>query len=229
MPLVSLVGYTNAGKSTLLNLFLSECGADGEKQVDAADMLFATLDTSVRQIAPPGRRPFLLSDTVGFIDDLPTALVDAFRSTLEEALHADLILQIIDCSDPEHQNHIRVTEETLADLGAGAIPVLYVMNQADKLSEEQRGGPLPQLRGDRIFLSAKDPGCLPALLDQIETALQAGRQVCDFLIPYGDSRLEGVIRKAATVLSCQYQEDGIAIQAVADTALREQLSAYLLV
>ena len=165
IPRVCLVGYTNAGKSTLMNALLSRYGANRSagKKVFEKDMLFATLDTSTRKIAPPGMPPFLLSDTVGFISGLPHSLVKAFRSTLEEAVYADLLLEVIDYSDPSCEEQVRVTAATLEEIGAGHIPVLYVYNKAD-LAEDIR---IPQVHDDRIYLSAKDGRGIPELLHEI--------------------------------------------------------------
>ena len=124
LPLVALAGYTNAGKSTLMNRMLELYGEEEAKPVLEKDMLFATLDTTIRRIVLPDNRRFLLSDTVGFIHKLPTGLIKAFRSTLEEVKHADLILHVIDCSDTHYKNQIRVTEETLSELGCSQIPVI---------------------------------------------------------------------------------------------------------
>ena len=144
MTRVALVGYTNAGKSTVMNSLLNYCsgrqahgpgtaGSDEEnrKQVFEADMLFATLDTSVRRIDAPGHIPFLLSDTVGFVSDLPHSLVKAFRSTLDEVCCADLLLEVVDFSDPDYGKQIEVTAKTLSEIGAGHIPVVYLYNKTD--------------------------------------------------------------------------------------------------
>ncbi|MCD8130587.1 MAG: GTPase HflX [Lachnospiraceae bacterium] len=138
---VSLVGYTNAGKSTILNQFLLKYGNRDVKDAEAKtvlqqDMLFATLDTTVRRLTPAGRPPFYLSDTVGFIEKLPHHLVDAFRSTLEEVCAADLLVQVVDISDPHYREQMEVTRQTLAELGAGDIPMITVYNKADLAIED---------------------------------------------------------------------------------------------
>ncbi len=137
---IGLVGYTNAGKSTLMNrlLSLSESRGRKDKEVFVRDMLFATLDTTVRRVQIYGHEPFLLSDTVGFIDNLPTALIKAFRSTLREAALSDLILVVIDCADPDYKAKEEVTLKTLKEIGAGNIPVIYVMNKIDMLPDEEK-------------------------------------------------------------------------------------------
>ena len=118
IPQVALVGYTNAGKSTLMNALIDKYEQNDEKKVMAQDMLFATLDTTVRKIHLPDKKEFLLSDTVGFINKLPHNLVEAFHSTLEEVKYADVLLEVIDYSDENYQDHMRVTRETLRELGA---------------------------------------------------------------------------------------------------------------
>ena len=145
--------------------------------------------------------------------------MDAFRSTLDEALHADLILMIVDSTDPEYRNHIQVTEETLAELGAGSIPVITVMNKND--------GIRPILEKDRILMSAKDPDHLPALLDLIEAKLNEGSLTCTLLIPYAQSRLENVLRESGVVKSCEYTDDGIRITAAIRRDRIQQFQEYL--
>ena len=136
IPLVSLVGYTNAGKSTLMNYMIDRFVKDEEKKVFEEDMLFATLETSVRKIELDDNRKFLLSDTVGFISELPHDLVKAFRSTLEEIKNADLLLEVIDYSDPDFAEHIEVTKETLEKIGASDIPIIYVYNKSELMLDK---------------------------------------------------------------------------------------------
>ena len=135
IPRVALVGYTNAGKSTIMNSMVMRYLGDAEKTVMEKDMLFATLDTTVRSITPKENKTVLLSDTVGFIDKLPHGLVKAFRSTLSEAASADLLLHVVDFSDPDYKDHIAVTNETLEEIGAADIPVLMVYNKVDRMEE----------------------------------------------------------------------------------------------
>lgn len=214
LPRVALVGYTNAGKSTLLNAMLDLYGADEaegeEKRVLEKDMLFATLDTTVRRIEPEGHHAFLLSDTVGFIHKLPHHLVDAFRSTLEEAKEADLLLQVVDYSDQHYREQIAVTNRTLKELGAAGIPMLYVYNKAD-LSFQ--GGVTADgcfaVSGDKIYLSAKKRIGMEALLSLIEEKLAGGYRECTFLIPYADGRAVSYLNENAVVYETEYVEEGV--------------------
>lgn len=165
---VALVGYTNAGKSTLMNSMLDKYSRDASKKVLEKDMLFATLDTTVRRIQTSPQKGFLLSDTVGFIHQLPTGLVKAFRSTLEEAREADLLLHVLDYSDEAFLEQRKVTEETLKELGAGDIPVIYVYNKADRCME---AGTFPVMKGERIYLSAKTGQGISELTEMIYQTL----------------------------------------------------------
>lgn len=221
LPEIALVGYTNAGKSTILNGLTSLYGPSNseDKQVFEKDMLFATLDTSVRKIEAKGHRPFLLTDTVGFISDLPHDLVKAFRSTIEEARYADLLLEVVDFADPEHRHHMEVTQQTLKEIGAGDIPVIYVFNKSDILRDEQlENGSLPmdfpKSGDDRIYISAKDKDSLDALIELIEKKLSSCESECELLLPYKDGAVLGELNKRGIVKSTEYQEDGILVRAL---------------
>ena len=215
-PKVALVGYTNAGKSTIMNHLINDF-ADGnteEKKVLEQNMLFATLDTTIRKISPAGHRSFLLSDTVGFIDDLPTTLVKAFRSTLEEIKYADLLLEVIDFSDPDHSRHMEVTDKTLAEIGAGEIPKIYVFNKSDIADEAGTTMvQLPYVRDHRIYMAAaKDIGT-EELLSLIDKVLLEGSQECELLIPYSKGSILAAINDGCEVINTEYLPEGTKIVA----------------
>ena len=218
LPRVSLVGYTNAGKSTILNGLLSLYGSNDEKQVFEKDMLFATLDTSIRRIEPgEGCKPFLLSDTVGFIDNLPTTLVKAFRSTLEETKYADLLLIVSDLSDPDYRDNLAVTIRTLEDIGAGGIPRIFIFNKADRLEEEKSSRvsiPILTEEDGRITMSAKSEADLALLVKTIEEKINENRRECTLLIPYTEGALLSRLKKDADMEVLNYLENGTLVKAV---------------
>ncbi len=213
IPRVALVGYTNAGKSTLMNALVDFCGQDEGKKVGEKDMLFATLDTTVRQISPEGYHTMLLSDTVGFINKLPHQLIEAFHSTLEEALEADLLIQVVDCSDPHYKEHIRTTQETLKELGAGGVPMIYAYNKADKLTGPE-AAEFPRVTGNRITMSASGRAGIKELLGMIERALSGYYRECDMLIPFTESALVPYFKKQGSVRTIEFKEEGTLIHLV---------------
>jgi GTP-binding protein HflX len=230
MPKISLVGYTNAGKSTIMNNLLRMYGGEAfdEKQVLEKDMLFATLDTSVRKISAPGHRPFLLADTVGFISELPHSLVKAFRSTLEEAKYADILLEVIDFSDPEYRYHMEVTKDTLAEIGAGDIPVIYVFNKSDLVQKEQEENnqlimTVPKMMEDRIYISAKADDSLDTLIELIEKKLGESETEYELLIPYSEGGILNILTAKGVVRSTEYLENGIKLIA---TLTKEDYQKY---
>lgn len=227
LPRVALVGYTNAGKSTILNrmLELNE-NPDDEKKVLEEDKLFATLDTTVRKIEPKGKRPILLSDTVGFINELPHSLVKAFRSTLEEVQFADLLVQVIDYSDPDFRECMKVTEDTLKEIGAAGIPMLYIYNKADKVPDLLFE--LPAVRRDGIYMCAVKGTGIPELWDLIEKKLQEGSELCEFLIPYDKGGALHQLQETAEVLETEYLESGTRVKVRCRQEEKARYQAYLI-
>ncbi len=225
LPLVALVGYTNAGKSTIMNAMIDRFVQDEEKKVLEKDMLFATLDTTVRRIDTGNNRDFLLSDTVGFIHKLPHGLVKAFRSTLEEIKDADLLLQVVDCSDAHYREQMATTQETLKELGAGDIPMLIVFNKADKAQNKIA---YPRVNSeDRIYISAKETGSMELLVKVILDRIYTDFVEINLLIPYEKGGIASYFMEEAHVLSVKYGENGTRLCVRCHMADREKYSQYL--
>ncbi|MDO4464162.1 MAG: GTPase HflX [Bacillota bacterium] len=226
VPLVALVGYTNAGKSTIMNAMIDRFMQDEDKKVLEKDMLFATLDTTVRRINTGNNKDFLLSDTVGFIHKLPHGLVKAFRSTLEEVRNADLLLQVVDCSDPHYREQMATTQETLRELEAGDIPMLIAFNKSDKAGETIT---YPRVNGDdRIYISAKESDSLELLVQVILNRIYADFVCINLLIPYDKGSIASYFMKEAHVLSVQYEENGTLLCVKCHTADKEKYRQYII-
>lgn len=191
---VALVGYTNAGKSTLMNALLQHSNKTYGSLVFEKDMLFATLDTSVRRIHN-GKETYLLFDTVGFVSNLPHVLVHAFHSTLEEMCHADLLVQVIDASSSHAQMHMEVTKQTLQTIKADHIPMLYVYNKCDKSTLEY-----PRSTKDSVYMSAKTKEGIEELHQKIQNALYGEEIQVKLLIPYEKAAIIADIKRDCMVL-----------------------------
>ena len=218
IPLVALVGYTNAGKSTVLNRLTSA-------NVLEENELFATLDTTVRRCELPDGRMILLVDTVGFIHKLPAHLVKAFRSTLEEVTEADLLLHVVDASSPMAELQMKVTYDELVDLGAAYKPIITVLNKQDLVQEEE---PLviPYKAEDVIKISALEEDGQAALMAAICRYLDKLNTKMELLIPYDKGSLADRLHREAVILEETYTDEGIAMTIRADEDLRRIVANY---
>lgn len=208
IPLVSLVGYTNAGKSTLLNTLEDLALSDESKKVYEEDMLFATLETSIRKIKIKDGKEFLLSDTVGFIRELPHMLIKAFRSTLDEVKNSDLLLHVVDFSNEEYEENIRVTNSTLKEIGADNIPVIYVFNKCDEVNDIK----LPYVDGNKVYISAKNNIGINELINVISNNIFKEYVTCKMEIPFKRGDIVSYLKEKYDFISTQYTNDGTLIE-----------------
>lgn len=220
----AIVGYTNAGKSSLLSLVSGS-------EVMAKDMLFATLDTTTRKIELPHGQPLLLTDTVGFIRNLPHRLVEAFKSTLEEAVLADFLIQVVDASDPEAVRHYETTLEVLGELGAGDKPMIVALNKVDLVPEEERHKLetllKPHFDGRVVPMSVREEQGMEDLLNACVDMLESRVRRATFLIPYTRSDLVAAMHSEGKVLSTEYVEEGSLIEAVLPVAFYNKMNRFL--
>ena len=221
LPKVAIVGYTNAGKSSLMRaLTLSE--------VLVANRLFATLDTTVRALHPETQPRILVSDTVGFIRNLPHDLVASFRSTLDEALDASLLLHVVDAADPAFRSHIQVTKEVLEDIGAGKLPSLVILNKID-IVDSSRKALLEKEFPEAIAMSALNRQDIEALHSRLVAFFLDTMTEVELVVPYGKEGVLADIRKNIHVLSESYEEKGVRLKIKANpgtlTALKQRLAS----
>ncbi|WP_312399699.1 GTPase HflX [Leuconostoc lactis] len=224
---VALVGYTNAGKSTLMNRLLARFGVgadtDDTKQVFEKDMLFATLTTTVRQLTLPDKKQFLLSDTVGFVSKLPHNLVSAFKSTLQEAANADLLLQIVDVSDEHYKDMMATTEKTLAEVGVTDVPMITVYNKADRTELVY-----PDVSGENtITISALDPASQDALIDLIKKQIFNDVQEVTLHIPFDQGAVQAKLAAKHTFNKEDYDETGTLITVELSELERKLYADYI--
>lgn len=219
LPCVAIVGYTNAGKSTLLNR-LTDAG------VLVEDKLFATLDPTIRMLVLPSGRKLLLADTVGFIRKLPHALIAAFRATLEEVVYADVLMHVIDASSQEWEEQSRSVYEVLKELGAADKKVLTVMNKVDCLSGPAKFRRL-LWKPDSVAISARDGEGLNDLLAALDDLLSHLDRSLDLLIPYESSGVLNILHEQAVVQDKEYTPDGVKVRTLLPASLAGQLAAYI--
>ena len=212
IPGAAIVGYTNAGKSTLLNALT---GSDVKEE----DKLFATLDPTVRELETEGGQKILLTDTVGFVRKLPHNLIDAFRSTLEEAKYSDIIIQVVDASNPDHAKHMQVTYDTLESLGVSGKTFITVFNKCDRA--ETQDIVFKDIKADHCLrISAKTGDGLEELKNLLETVIRNGRTYIERTFGFNEVSVINRIRKYGQIISEDYTEDGICVKAYVDKGFR---------
>lgn len=221
IPVVAIVGYTNAGKSTLLNALT-------DANVLAADQLFATLDPTTRRVALPSGHEVLFSDTVGFIQKLPTDLVAAFRATLEEIKEADLILHVVDMTHPNAAAQAETVAETLADLDATGIPILVALNKIDLLPNPEEVAEQVAQYPNSLAISAATGRGLTALLDRIEGILLANRQKVSLLIPYERGDLISILHEQAIINQETHRAEGTELEVYLPDHLKNLVAPFRL-
>ena len=203
IPLVCLVGYTNAGKSTILNMLIEKYMKDESKKVLEKDMLFATLDTSVRKITVKNNKTFLLSDTVGFVSNIPHNLIKAFRSTLEEVKKASLLVHVVDYSDENYLKNIEVTNNTLKEIGAENIPIIYAFNKSDLMHIK-----IPKVEEDIVYMSASNKIGDTELIELISKKVFGDYIKTKMLIPYDKGNIYSYLKQNAIIEKTEYIEEG---------------------
>ncbi len=221
LPVAALVGYTNSGKSSIMNRLL-EMEDRSEKQVFEKDMLFATLDTAQRLITLEVGKSFILIDTVGFVSKLPHALVEAFKSTLDEVRYADVLIHVADASFPEHDFHIEVTDRVLDELGAGGKPTLLVFNKLDLAPEFSTRG----YGKDCIAVSTKTGEGYGEFSSRLKTMLFGDMEEISLLIPYDRGDIVSQIMEGGSTRSVEYTEKGTLIRAELKESDRRRYAAF---
>lgn len=224
IPKVALVGYTNAGKSTTMNGLLAEFTKEnGEKQVFVKDMLFATLDTNVRRIELNNNFSFILSDTVGFISKLPHNLIESFKATLQEVKDADLLINVVDASDPNMIQMIRTTQNVLTEIGVKNTPMITAYNKADKSERHY-----PQIEGSGILYSAIDPESIKLLANLITKRVFANYQQVNLLLPLSAGKPLADLHENAQIIAENYRADGVHITARLAPEKQQQFQNYII-
>ncbi len=213
---IAVVGYTNVGKSTLLNL-LTGAGVLSE------DKLFATLDSTTRKLTLPCGETVLLTDTVGFIRKLPHHLIKAFKSTLDEVKYSDILLVVSDICDPELDEHLSVTENIISELGAADKPIIYVYNKCDALCGEAFGS----IKSPSVRISAKTGAGIDELLELLENTVHMGNKKCILSIPYSEQSIVSSMYNSYSVLSVDYTAESVIVTVILDEKGRGVYKKYV--
>lgn len=222
LPVAALVGYTNSGKSSLMNRFLSEGEMEGKK-VFEKDMLFATLDTAQRLVSAGANRNFILIDTVGFVNRLPHTLIEAFKGTLEELRYADLLINVVDCAGPHMDSHIKATKRVIAELGAGDKPVITAYNKCDLRS----GSCFNSGSVDSLFVSAKTGEGMNLLAEKIASVLFSDLKAVELLVPYNRGDITSYVCEKSKPSSIAYSDKGTEIVTELNLSDRNRLREYI--
>ncbi|MDP3184269.1 MAG: GTPase HflX, partial [Anaerolineales bacterium] len=219
IPIVALVGYTNAGKSTLLNRL-------AKADVYVADKLFATLDPTTRRVELPGGYQALFTDTVGFIQKLPTTLVAAFRATLEEIAEADLLLHVVDISHPNAMNQAQAVQQTLKEIGAGHIPMITVLNKIDRLADPQAARASIQHYPQSVAISAQTGDGIPDMLAVLRSALYETYTPILVRLPYQQGGLISLFHEVGQIERVEHERGGVLMQGSIPGRLTAQFSLW---
>lgn len=203
---VAVVGYTNSGKSTLLNALIGYTEKNLDKQVMAKDMLFATLETATRQIHLNNHKQFVITDTVGFVSNLPHNLVESFKSTLEEITESDYLIHVVDTSNKYHEKQIEVTNKTLEEIGVKDIPTLYVYNKMDLLKEE-----FDTIHFPNVIVSLVEDKGVKDVIEFIDNQLFKDYELVDLLIPYTEGDLVSYLNENSQIIKQEYENEGTLI------------------
>lgn len=218
---VAIVGYTNAGKSTLLNTLYHLSDVNGKADIQVQDRLFATLETSTRRIKLKDKKPFTLTDTIGFISQLPHELIDSFKATLEEITEADLLLHVVDFSHPYYLDQIDTTQKVLQELGADEIETLYIFNKIDHTDAF-----LPEIYKPSVKVSLKEHINIDALVEHITYSLFKNDTTAIYLIPQNKGEIINYLNETSEIIDTSYENNSVKIKAKVDIAVKNKLKHY---